>query len=313
MINPVIPMEPKSSDQIPAGKEWIAQVKWDGVRILTYYDGSEVRLFNRKIHERTFHYLELIDIKRYCRASSVVLDGEIIALDSEGKPSFHNVMRRDGIRRLERVEQVKNVVPITYMVFDLLYYNNHWVNELPLTKRIELLTDTIIPRPNIQLVSSHQDGEALFDTIEEHGMEGIVMKQKSSPYLIGEKKNLWLKIKNYRDLIAVVAGFTLNAGVVNALLLGLYDADEHLWYIGHTGTGRLTKQEWRELTQVLSPLIIEDQPFVNRPQRHKDAYWVKPELTVKIKYAEWTEGRSLRQPSIQSFVNAAPRECTFTS
>jgi bifunctional non-homologous end joining protein LigD len=82
-------MEPKISDSIPAEKSWIGQAKWDGVRVLTYYDENEVTLFNRKKHERTYHYPELIEIQRYCRASSVILDGEIIALGSDGKPSFH--------------------------------------------------------------------------------------------------------------------------------------------------------------------------------------------------------------------------------
>lgn len=308
-LKPVIPMEPKSSEVIPEGQGWIAQIKWDGVRILTYYDGKNIRLYNRKRHERTYHYPELKDISTYCKASSVILDGEIIALGTDGKPSFHEVMRRDGIRRIDRVEQICKTVPITYMIFDILYADSEWVNNLPLKARIELLNKIIIPRPNIQPVASHEDGAALFNIIKNYGMEGIVLKQKNSPYLIGEKKDLWLKVKNYRDLIAVVAGYTLNAGVVNALLLGLYDEQGHLWYIGHSGTGRLTKQDWRELTEALKHLRIEEHPFVNKPQRHKEAFWVRPEITVKIKYAEWTEGRSLRQPSIQAFVDAIPEEC----
>ena len=302
LLNPVTPMEPKSSDRIPEGEEWIAQIKWDGVRVLTYYDGNEIRLFNRKANERTFHYPELQKIEDYCRASSVILDGEIIALGSDDKPSFHEVMRRDSIRRSENVKQVSKIVPVTYMIFDLLYYGEQWVNDLPLSERMELLANIVRPQPNIQLASSHHDGQVLFKTIKEHGLEGIVMKRKDSRYFIGERKDVWLKVKNYQDLIAIVAGFTLNSGIVNALLLGLYDADGHLWYIGHAGTGRLTKQEWQDLTPLLHSLTSEEQPFVNRPERHRDAYWVKPQLTVKVQYIEWTEGRSLRQPSIQAFV-----------
>jgi bifunctional non-homologous end joining protein LigD len=307
LLNPVIPMEPKSSDRIPEGEEWIAQIKWDGVRVLTYYDGKEIRLFNRKANERTFHYPELQQIEDYCRASSVILDGEIIALGSDGKPSFPEVMRRDSIGRSSRVKQVSKLVPVAYMIFDLLYYDKKWVNELPLFARMELLSKIIRPQPNIQLVSSHDDGQVLFKTIKEHGLEGIVLKQKDSCYYPGGKKDVWLKVKNYHDLLAVVAGFTLNSGIVNALLLGLYDTDGHLWYIGHAGTGRLSKKEWRDLTPLLHSLSSEEQPFVNRPKRYRDAYWVRPHLTVRVKYMEWTEDKSLRQPSIEAFVDVEPK------
>jgi len=311
MIDPVQPMEPEMSEVIPEGKEWLAQVKWDGVRVLTYYNGSRIQLYNRKRNERTFHYPELLDIKKYCLASSVILDGEIIALGDDGKPSFHEVMRRDAIRIIERVNQVKSTIPITYMIFDIIYYNSQWIINIPLFERIKILKSIIIPGPNIQLVTSHEDGSKLFSTIQNHGMEGIVMKQKDSCYYPGQKKDVWLKVKNYRDLIAVVAGFTLNGGVINSLLLGLYDNQGNLWYIGHTGTGKLTRPEWRSLTDLLCTLKVEEQPFVNRPKRHKDAFWVDPNMTVKIRYAEWTECRSLRQPIIQAIVNIPPSECKF--
>lgn len=311
MFEPIIPMEPQSSESIPKSEDWIAQIKWDGVRLLTYYDGTEVSLYNRKARVRTQHYPELLDISKYCTADSVILDGEIIALGSDGKPSFSEVMRRDGIRRLERVDLNSKLIPVTYMIFDLLYYNGKWLLDLPLTQRMELLAKIILPQSNIQLVSSHQDGQALFETVKIHELEGIVLKQKNSPYIPGEKKDFWVKVKNYRDLIAVVAGYTLNGGVVNSLLLGLYDDNRHLWYIGHVGTGKLTKQEWRELSAVLRSRTVEEQPFVNRPQRHKDAHWVKPELTVKVKYTEWPKGHSLRQPSIQGFVDVEAEQCVL--
>ncbi|MFC7440571.1 non-homologous end-joining DNA ligase [Laceyella putida] len=308
-MKPIIPMEPKSSELIPHGHDWIAQVKWDGVRALTYCDGHEVRLFNRRLNERTLHYPELTDIQSYCHADSVILDGEIIALGADGKPSFHEVMRRDSIRRMDKVPQVQKLVPITYMIFDVIFKNGEWLNHRSLSERMEILSDIIKPSRSVQMVSSHDDGQALFHVIRQHGMEGIVMKKRNSPYLIGMKKDLWLKVKNYRDLIAVIGGFTLSGGIVNAVLLGLYDDEKRFWYIGHTGTGKLSGQDWRELTERLKPIVIKERPFVNKPERHSDAYWVQPTLTAKIKYAEWTEGHSLRQPSIQAFVDVPPHEC----
>ncbi|MCF6093343.1 DNA ligase [Microaerobacter geothermalis] len=312
-IKPIIPFEPKRSDHVPQGNQWIAQVKWDGVRVIAYDDGKKVRLFNRKKAERTFHYPELTDIKSYCTAQTIILDGEVIALGLDGKPSFHEVMRRDGIRRMERVEQVRKLVPVTYMIFDVVYYNGKWVNDRPLKDRMEILAKSIVPNDHVQLVSSHSDGQTLFDVVKEHKMEGIVTKDLDSTYLIGGKDQRWQKIKNYRELIAVVGGATLREGCVNAVLLGLYDEKGQLWYIGHAGTGKLKRSEWCELTERVKPLIIKERPFANRPERLKETVWVKPDMTAKIQFSEWTRGRTLRQPIIQAFVDIHPETCIFQS
>lgn len=309
-MKPIKPFEPIRKDTIPNGN-WITQIKWDGVRILTYYDGKEVRLYNRKMNERTQNYPELVDIKSYCEADSIILDGEVIALGKDGKPSFHEVMRRDGIRRLEKVRFMKEIVPVTYMIFDVIFFNGKWVDERSLKERINLLSEIIEPNKHVQLVASHEDPETLFDVIKQQGMEGIVMKKPDSQYKIGGKSDAWVKVKNYRDLIAVVGGFTLSGGIINAILLGLYDREGGLHYIGHTGTGKLKKSEWIDLTEKLKLMIVKERPFENKPERQKEAYWVRPELTVKIQYAEWTEGRSLRQPSIQAFVDVPPKQCVF--
>ncbi|GGH88409.1 bifunctional non-homologous end joining protein LigD [Pullulanibacillus pueri] len=310
MLEPIKPMEPIIAKAIPHGEEWLAQIKWDGVRILTYYDGGNVRLFNRKKNERTAHYPELLDINRYCLADSIILDGEMIALGEDGKPSFHEVMRRDGLRNLEKVKFVKQTVSICYMIFDCLYLNGEWITQRPLEERNQLLIDYIKPNEHIQRVTSYENGEPLFSVMEKENMEGIVMKRKQSFYHIGEKQE-WLKIKNYKDLIAVIGGFTLNQGIVNALLIGLYDDDGNLHYIGHAGTGKLTQSEWRELTQKLKAIEMAESPFHHRVEREKEAHWVKQKYTVKITYAEWSLGRALRQPSIQGLTETPPRECVF--
>ncbi|WP_233532022.1 ATP-dependent DNA ligase [Paenibacillus alkalitolerans] len=302
-MNPIVPMEPASSDTIPDTDEWLAQIKWDGVRICTYYDGHAVRLFNRKTRERTLHYPELVDLRSYCGALSVILDGEVIALGDDGKPSFQKVMRRDGIRRMERVQAARQAVPVTYIIFDILYYNGEWVNKLPLLQRMDMLQTVVKPNESVQLVSSADNGEALFEVMKQQEMEGIVVKKKNSPHLIGEKKDLWLKIKNYRFVNAVIGGVTLSGGVVNAVLLGLFDEEGRLWYVGHSGTGKLSRQDWRNLTERMMPLLAKGRPFVNEPAGLRDALWVRPEVTARIKFAEWTEGgRALRQPSIQELL-----------
>ncbi len=309
-LRPVVPFEPVRVDKIPSGEQWTAQVKWDGVRVLTYYDGAGVRLFNRKLNERTMQFPELTEVKRYCLASSVILDGEVIALEN-GKPSFHRVMKRDGVRRREAVEQARKVTPVVYMVFDVLYCNGEWVTGQPLRQRQQILAAIVNPQNDVQLVENFSDGESLFSVIKAEGMEGIVCKDLGSKYAIKGKDSRWQKLKNYRDLVAVVGGVTFRGSIVNAVLLGLFDRTGRLWYIGHAGTGKLTWGEWAELTERMKPLVIKERPFVNKPERIKNVVWVMPTITAKIRFIEWTEDHTLRQPSIQAFLDVPPEECVI--
>jgi bifunctional non-homologous end joining protein LigD len=310
---PIIPFEPIKKSEVPTTSNWIHQIKWDGVRVLTYYDGKECKLFNRKMNERTQHYPELLKVNEYCNAQSVILDGEIVALGSDGKPSFHEVMRRDGIRRMERIESVNKLVFITYIVFDILFYNGEWVTHLPLANRNQLLSEAVLPNQTVLLAESFEDGEALYRLMRQQGMEGIICKKTASSYAVNGKDDRWVKVKNYGDLFAVIGGFTLNGGVVNAVLVGVYKEKGQLFYIGHVGTGKLKKTEWAELTTVLKPMIVNYRPFENTHPNMKGAIWVEPRLTVKVTFSEWRwkEGRSLRQPSIQAFVDVPPKDCVF--
>lgn len=307
-MKPIIPFEPIRTEVFPKGEDWIAQVKWDGVRVLTYYDGSRVQLFNRQLNERTGQYPELTQLKDYCSANSVILDGEVIALE-KGRPSFHQVMKRDGIRRLEKVDSVKKQIEISYMVFDLLFYNGDWVNTLPLKERQKILRELLKPQERVHSVDNFPDAQSLFEAIKGQDLEGVVCKKLSSTYALGGKDNRWQKIKNYRDLLAAVGGVTMREGIVNALLLGAYDSEGRFWYIGHAGTGKLTQADWRELTRRIQPLQRKDSPFFNRPARMKESIWLEPEYTVKVRFMEWTGGGTLRQPSIQAFMQAKPLEC----
>jgi bifunctional non-homologous end joining protein LigD len=310
-MKPVIPFEPMQSEQIPADGLWRYEIKWDGTRILTYHNRGTTRLFNRKLHERTLLYPELASFSSYCRADSAILDGEMIALGADGKPSFHEIMRRDLIRRTDRIQAAYEAVPATCMLFDILYLNGEWVHRKSLEERLELLHQVIVPNERVQLAPAHPDGQALFQVMRSQGMEGIVCKRLDSSYTFGGQDGRWVKVKNYGDIIAVIGGYTLNGGVINAVLLGQYDKQGRLRYIGHAGTGKLTREDWRQLTERLMPHTLSARPFDNEPERHKDAVWVKPMYTAKVQYSEWRwqEGRNLRQPSIQAFVNQAIGQC----
>lgn len=241
-LEPVVPFEPINRqvlalDQLPSGDHWVGQVKWDGVRMLTYYDGHEVRLINRRLNDRTAQYPELIKISQYCSAQSVILDGEIIAFE-QGKPSFHQVMKRDGSRKRSSIDRAVSQIAIVHMIFDVLYLDGRWIIHHTLQERQNALSQIISANSYVQLVSNHEDVRSLFQAVKEQDLEGIVIKDLTSRYVIHGKDKRWQKKKLSKDLIAVVGGVTYRLGIVNALLLGLYDHSGQLTYIEHAGTGK---------------------------------------------------------------------------
>jgi bifunctional non-homologous end joining protein LigD len=217
-------------------------------------------------------------------------------------------MRRDGVRRPDRIERVCRNIPVYYMVFDILYLNGRWVTDCPLAERQRLLADILRPHPHVHVVDNEPDAQALFQAVQARDMEGVVVKDLRSTYRIGGKDGRWRKKKWYRDRVVVVGGLVLRGGRAASLLLGLFDAQGRLWYIGHAGTGRLSERAWRELTADLLACRQAQPAFVN-PPRTADVVWLRPVSTVRIIYTEWAQGHTLRQASVQSPVTVEAALC----
>ncbi|MFC4597445.1 DNA ligase [Cohnella hongkongensis] len=300
-LQPVIPFEPLAASELPQGGEWVAQIKWDGVRMLSYCDGRSARLINRRLHDRTLQYPEFADPTAFCSSSSFILDGELIAFD-EARPSFQEVMRRDSPRTQASIAAAVSRVPVTYMIFDVLYAEGRWVTDLPLSRRQRLLEDIVLESERVQLCRNFVDASALLELMRARSMEGVVCKNLNSAYAIGQKDGRWRKLKLTRDLYAAIGGVTYNGPTVNALLLGLFDGNGKLHYIGHAGTGKLSRTDWRRLTEQVAPLAVDEMPFANRPDRHQDAVWLAPRLAAKVQFLNWTRGGTMRHPSIQALL-----------
>ncbi|WP_339785655.1 DNA ligase [Paenibacillus sp. FSL R7-0313] len=309
MFKPLIPFEPISRDTLPTGPQWIAQVKWDGVRMLAYEDGHELRLVNRRLHDRTAQYPELVTPRNLCSGSSYILDGEVIALDPDtGKPSFYHVLRRDRMSRPEGIAQAIHQIPVTYMVFDILFYEGKWVTDQPLADRQRLLHEVLNTAPHVQEVTNTLDAPSLLTVMRQHQMEGIVCKDLTSSYGIQGKDQRWQKVKIMHDVYAMIGGVTYRSGIVNAVAVGVYDGPDFI-YIGHVGTGKLNSNTWRELTHQVEPLIRQDRPFHNVPERSAETTWVEPRIGVKVQYMELTHHNTLRHPSIQTFADVTREDC----
>lgn len=312
MFKPVIPFEPISRDTLPAGSQWTAQIKWDGVRMLAYENGQELRLVNRRLHDRTAQYPELVQPRNLCAGSSYILDGEIIALDPDtGRPSFYHVLRRDRMSKPGGIAHAVQQIPVTYMVFDILFYEGKWITDQALEVRQQLLHKVLQTSDHVQEVTNSRDASALLTVMRQHQMEGIVCKDLSSTYGIGGKDARWQKVKIMHDLYAMIGGVTYRSGIVNAVAIGVYDGP-HFIYIGHVGTGKLNINRWRELTAQVEPLIVNERPFQNIPERSAETTWVTPRIGLKVQYMELTHHQTLRHPSIQTFADVKPEDCPIS-
>lgn len=294
------PMEPVLIEQPFDHDDYLYQVKWDGIRILSYLSSAGVVLWTKKGQLRTETYPELLKINKILKGVNAVLDGEAIVLSEQGRPSFNRILRRDLAKNVSKVQITAD--PVIYVVFDLLYYNDRFVIDLPLLERQELLADLLKPMENIFLCDSYPKGEKLFQSMKEKGMEGIVAKEKRGCYYCGTKNRTWLKSKCFRQMECVVGGIALKKGRVTALLLGLYN-QEALMYIGRAYTG-IKESELTQLQMIADTYKQHFSPFSNMPREEKGTQniWLPPYLGVNVQYLEWSEKGYLRNPVILGFV-----------
>lgn len=300
------PMDPLLWPQAFDSDEYLFQVKWDGVRILAEINHGQVRLTSKHGKDKTEQYPELQSLTQCCEGDTALLDGEVVVL-KEGKPSFPSVMRRDQSHS-KNISYLRNLLPINYMVFDLLYLNGRDLRNEPLEFRQAQLDQLLVNQAVFHQVEEFSSGKALFAAVENMGMEGIVAKKRNSPYSQDKHHKDWLKVKCRRKQVCLIGGFTLRGNMVNSLLLGVF-RDGSFTYAGKAGSGLTTAQQ-ETLSQLLPQLQINTSPFVNPPSPNKGHYYVRPQIGVQIEYLEWTEEMNLRNPVIKDFLDVAFAECT---
>jgi bifunctional non-homologous end joining protein LigD len=277
------------------------EVKWDGIRALLYCDHGHLRLQGRNFSDFTPRYPELRELAGELGARRVILDGEVVALGDDGRPSFERLQTRMHLASDSAVRRRMRDVPVTFVIFDLLYLDGHSTLPLSYEERRDLLGRLELEGPAWRTPAYHSgEGRALLDATAELGVEGIVAKRLDCPYEPGRRSGGWVKVKNVTTQDVVIGGWTPGAGGrsgrLGALAVGVMD-DERLVYAGKVGTG-FTESTLNMVQRELDRRARTDSPFHGR-QPPRDTRFVEPELVAAVEFREWTSSGTLRAPSFK--------------
>jgi len=281
---------------------WAYELKWDGVRAVGYVDDGGLRLMTRNDQDVSAAYPEVAALSASLGGRPCVLDGELVALDDRGVPSFGALQRRMHVRDPGQVRRLVAQVPVTYLLFDLLRLDGADLLDRPWRGRRELLESLELQGPAWSTPPTFLgDGAEVLAASKQQGLEGVVAKRVDAPYEPGRRSDSWIKVKNLRTQEVLIGGWQPGAGRrsggIGSLLLGV-PGPSGLEYAGHVGTG-FTAAMLADLGDLLRPLGQEASPFatpVPRPQV-RDARWVAPRLVGEVVFTEWTSDGRLRHPA----------------
>ncbi|MFC5501286.1 ATP-dependent DNA ligase [Lysinimonas soli] len=287
-------------DRFAGGPDWSYEMKWDGIRAIATIRGDEVTLRSRNGLDLTGSYPELAELAAAVRGDAV-LDGEIVALDGAGRPSFGTLQKRMGLTSPRDVERGRLATPVHYFVFDVLSAGGISHLDDPYATRRGLLAELVTDRGAVTVPpDAGDDLAAALATSEKLGLEGVIAKRRDSPYRAGKRSRDWIKLKHTLTQEVVVGGWRPGNGSradsIGSLLLGIPDADG-LRYVGRVGTG-FTDRQLAEIRARLDGMTRATPPLLDVPSADaRDAHWVTPSLVGEVEFAELTADGRLRAPS----------------
>jgi bifunctional non-homologous end joining protein LigD len=302
MPEKIEPMKAKLAADIPRDEQSYGfEFKWDGIRAIAFCSGGRLRLQSRSLEDVTFRYPELRELGAATGSRELILDGEVIAVDKNGRPSFELLQGRMGLHAEADIRRKLKEIPVGYVIFDLLYLDGHQTMPLPYTERRRLLEELQLKGRFWQTPPSTSDGAATLEASRNLGFEGVMAKRLDSSYQQGKRSDAWLKIKNHLGQELVIGGWLPGAGAregrIGALLVGYYDGPK-LVYAGKVGTG-FTEKMLDRLQSLLEPLRSDTSPFDAGMQPPKGAIFVEPRLVGEFEFTEWTRTGHLRHPSFK--------------
>jgi bifunctional non-homologous end joining protein LigD len=297
---------------------WLFEIKWDGYRAVSFIEDGHVRLVSRNHNDLTPRFRELESLHTAVKGTNAILDGEVVVLDEEGRPSFSLMQQRTGMRSHGRKVTPRSDLPALYYVFDLLYLDGYDLRRVGLDERKRALRE-VLNDGGLVRYSDHYAGQgiALFDAAKQKNLEGIIAKKCNSCYEERRSRE-WQKIKITQTVDCVIGGYTDPEGSrqhFGSLVLGLYNSDKQLIHIGNAGTG-FNQNTLKAIFQVLKEVESKQNPFTG-PVEPRRVNWVKPIRVAEVKFSEWTHetadgGLKLRAPVFMGLrEDKHPEDCTF--
>ncbi len=281
---------------------WAYEFKWDGERVVAVIDGGRIRLVTRSDNDITETYPELSALAESVGARPMVLDGEVVAYDG-ARPSFGLLQKRMGVVDRSRARRLSREVPVTFLIFDVMYLDGSPTLSSSYDERRRLLDGLDLKGPSWQTPPSFSDvaGADVLRVSKEHGLEGVVAKRRASTYQPGRRSPDWIKVKLVRTQEVVIGGWTEGTGhrsaSIGALLVGV-PSEAGLVYAGKVGTG-FSDESLGDLARLLKPLHRKTSPFGDGLPKAQaaGAHWVTPSVVGEVRFSEWTRDGRLRSPS----------------
>lgn len=290
------PMLAELADAPFSHSNWLFEPKLDGYRVLAFVHGGEVKLRSRRGLDLT-PVFPAIAAELAAQSADMILDGEVLALDAAGRPSFNALQNRAQLKTPREIAAAERVTPAVFYCFDLLHFAGLDLRQAAYSDRRRYLTQCLLPSPHVQRVHASEDGVALHAAALAQGFEGVMAKRRDSRYEAGRRSSAWLKIKPTHSAEFVIGGHTRGKGArapLGALLLGYWKKGQ-LHYAGHVGSG-LDEATLANLKKRFAPLETERHPFADAPPLHRTTTWLRPETVAEVKFAEWTPDGYLRAP-----------------
>ena len=289
-------------------KDWIFEIKWDGIRAISYINNN-LSIRSRNDKELRYNFPELQELKNL--ANNIVVDGEIVVV-REGKADFQSTLERRQATSTQDIENRMPLDPATYVVFDILEKDGEPLIGLPLMERRHILSQRLKESEHVALsIFVEEQGEAYYEIALRKGMEGVMAKRKDSLYFPGVRSNDWLKIKKILTCDCAIFGYTTGEGsrgqTFGALILGLYDSGKPV-YVGKVGTG-FSRNDLQLLTNTFNGLETEEKTLEGVDVLQKIT-WLKPQLVCEVVYQTVTRDGKLRMPRFQHLrADKTPLEC----
>jgi len=297
MPDRLAPMLAETGDAPFAKPEWKWEPKLDGYRVLAFIGGNGVRLRSRRGLELAPQFPELAAELGKQAVDGMIVDGEVVAFDAQGRPSFAALQDRAQLKTAREIAAAEKATPVVFFAFDLVYFAGVDLRAFAYDDRRRYLTQCLLPSPRVQLVHAADDGVALQAAALASGFEGVVGKRRASRYETGRRSSAWIKVKPVQSADFVIGGYTQGKGSrapLGAVVVGYWDK-RALRYASHVGSG-FDARTLKSVRERLMPLARPDCPFVETPELNGPTTWVEPKVVAEVSFQSWTEDGALRAP-----------------